>query len=175
MSITKRIRIEKDPAYKAGRKARHDETKTYLEPFSHRLGLRKFCEIEGRKQKDITWPKVVSEAADELAADRVIVNDSMLFISRSVREAVRRLAREKHVGLFEKYGLKPPKRCPKCNEKMRIRLARAGRNSGKHFWGCSGFPACGFTEACPDEQNDAQREYHKARLQAPRKQSDLYG
>lgn len=35
--------------------------------------------------------------------------------------------------------------CPKCGGVMRLRLARKGRGKGKHFWGCSQFPACNGT------------------------------
>lgn len=163
MSITKRVWIENDPEYQDVQKARQDEIKTYLEPFSHRLGLRKFCVIEEQRRQDKTWPIAVSEAACELMAERAIVNDSMLFTCKSVRDAVRKLALEKHVGLFKKYGLKPPKRCPKCNEKMRIRLAKSGRSMGRHFWACGGFPACRFTEDCSDEINEGQWKYRAAR------------
>ncbi len=32
--------------------------------------------------------------------------------------------------------------CPECGKTMRKRLAKAGKNAGKPFWGCPGFPAC---------------------------------
>ncbi len=32
--------------------------------------------------------------------------------------------------------------CPECGQPMRQRLAKAGRNAGKPFWGCTGFPDC---------------------------------
>lgn len=32
--------------------------------------------------------------------------------------------------------------CPKCGEKMAVRIARKGANAGQRFWGCSGFPRC---------------------------------
>jgi len=159
MSITKRVWIENDPAYQDVQKARRDEIKAQLEPFSHRLGMKKFCEIEGKRHKDITWPMAVSEAANELAAESAIVNGSILFKSRPVRDAVRKLALEKHVGLFEKYGRKPPKRCPQCSEKMRVRLAKAGRDKGRHFWGCTSYPRCRVTEDCSDEQNESHWAY----------------
>jgi len=30
--------------------------------------------------------------------------------------------------------------CPECGKPMRQRLAKAGRNAGKPFWGCPGYP-----------------------------------
>jgi ssDNA-binding Zn-finger/Zn-ribbon topoisomerase 1 len=32
--------------------------------------------------------------------------------------------------------------CPDCGKPMRQRLAKAGKNAGKSFWGCPGFPEC---------------------------------
>lgn len=32
--------------------------------------------------------------------------------------------------------------CPKCGAEMMLRKARKGKNAGKEFWGCSGFPKC---------------------------------
>jgi four helix bundle suffix protein len=34
----------------------------------------------------------------------------------------------------------PP--CPKCGKPMVLRTAKTGRNAGKQFWGCSGYPDC---------------------------------
>lgn len=32
--------------------------------------------------------------------------------------------------------------CPRCGEQMKLRVARAGANMGKSFWGCVKFPGC---------------------------------
>jgi four helix bundle suffix protein len=32
--------------------------------------------------------------------------------------------------------------CPECGKPMRKRLAKSGKNAGKTFWGCPGFPEC---------------------------------
>jgi four helix bundle suffix protein len=32
--------------------------------------------------------------------------------------------------------------CPKCGRPMTLRTAKAGRNAGKPFWGCTGYPDC---------------------------------
>jgi len=36
-------------------------------------------------------------------------------------------------------------RCPKCGSDMVLRTAKKGQNSGKQFYGCSGYPKCRFT------------------------------
>jgi four helix bundle suffix protein len=32
--------------------------------------------------------------------------------------------------------------CPQCGKSMVLRTAQKGKNAGKQFWGCSGYPAC---------------------------------
>ncbi len=32
--------------------------------------------------------------------------------------------------------------CPQCGKAMVLRTAHAGKNAGKQFWGCSGYPDC---------------------------------
>jgi len=36
----------------------------------------------------------------------------------------------------------PPPVCPACGKPMMIRKAKTGPNTGKKFWGCTGYPAC---------------------------------
>ncbi len=37
---------------------------------------------------------------------------------------------------------KPPPHCPKCGKPMALRTAQKGKNSGRQFWGCTGYPEC---------------------------------
>ena len=46
--------------------------------------------------------------------------------------------------------------CPECGKPMRKRLAKAGRNVGQPFWGCTGYPACKGTRKV-STNIDAQR------------------
>lgn len=39
--------------------------------------------------------------------------------------------------------------CPKCGKPMVKRMAKAGANAGKPFWGCLGFPSCRGTRPIP--------------------------
>jgi restriction system protein len=32
--------------------------------------------------------------------------------------------------------------CPKCSKPMALRTAKTGKNEGKQFWGCTGYPEC---------------------------------
>jgi restriction system protein len=36
----------------------------------------------------------------------------------------------------------PTPNCPRCGMPMMVRTARRGRNIGREFWGCSGYPRC---------------------------------
>lgn len=36
--------------------------------------------------------------------------------------------------------------CPKCGSELVLRTANKGKNAGKCFWGCSGFPKCRYTQ-----------------------------
>lgn len=35
-----------------------------------------------------------------------------------------------------------PPNCPKCGSVMSRRVAKSGEHAGKHFWGCTAYPAC---------------------------------
>ena len=36
--------------------------------------------------------------------------------------------------------------CPRCGEKLVLRIAKKGGNAGNEFWGCSAFPKCRYVE-----------------------------
>ncbi|WP_439619814.1 topoisomerase DNA-binding C4 zinc finger domain-containing protein [Hyphomonas sp.] len=148
MSITKRIWIENDPAYEDVRQARREEMGAHLGPYTERMGWRRFSTIDGEKRLDPTWRMAVYKALDELKPDYVNINESLMFRTEEDRDEVRALAESLHPELNKKYGLKPPKRCPNCQNKMAIKLARRGSKEGKYFWGCSGYPECRFTQDC---------------------------
>ena len=38
------------------------------------------------------------------------------------------------------------KECPKCTSVMVVRIAQKGEHKDKHFWGCSTYPKCRYTE-----------------------------
>jgi len=38
--------------------------------------------------------------------------------------------------------------CPQCGKTLVLRTAKTGRNAGKQFWGCSGYPECRGTLPC---------------------------
>ncbi|MBM3881211.1 MAG: four helix bundle protein [Verrucomicrobia bacterium] len=36
----------------------------------------------------------------------------------------------------------PIPRCPQCGKPMALRTAKTGKNAGRQFWGCTGYPEC---------------------------------
>jgi len=55
----------------------------------------------------------------------------------------------KDVDYTEKYRLQmieeDKKACPKCGKEMVLRESKRGATAGNKFWGCTGYPKCGFT------------------------------
>jgi restriction system protein len=51
-----------------------------------------------------------------------------------------RRAEQKHAPTPGPAARIPP--CPQCGRQMALRTAQSGKNAGKQFWGCSGYPAC---------------------------------
>lgn len=48
-----------------------------------------------------------------------------------------------HQGRIEARDLaEPSPTCPDCGKPMQKRKAKAGKNAGQEFWGCTGYPAC---------------------------------
>jgi len=39
-------------------------------------------------------------------------------------------------------NLKSPPLCPECGKPMARRTAKSGKNAGREFWGCTGYPEC---------------------------------
>ena len=61
----------------------------------------------------------------------------------SGRLAPTRATHRKHVAqLKSRAEANAARQCPKCGSEMVWRTAKRGANAGKHFWGCSAFPAC---------------------------------
>lgn len=54
-----------------------------------------------------------------------------------------RATHQKHVEhLNARSNMSADRTCVKCGEKMVLRTAKRGTNSGKQFWGCTAFPKC---------------------------------
>jgi restriction system protein len=47
--------------------------------------------------------------------------------------------------------------CPICGKAMRVRIAKQGPNTGKPFWGCSGYPKCRGTINMSDRSDQSDK------------------
>lgn len=53
------------------------------------------------------------------------------------------------------------KTCPRCGNKMLVRVARKGQHKGNKFWGCSSYPKCRQILEYNDASNAATLENRK--------------
>jgi four helix bundle suffix protein len=117
----------------------------------------------------------VAKAEPELAANAMIcvVNQAAYLLKRQIESQGRTFVEQG--GFTEKlYGARKRARasdrsdlsdnsaapdCPLCNKPMRRRTARQGRNAGREFWGCSGFPDCkGTLPISPSDKSDKSEQ-----------------
>lgn len=94
MSLTKRIFIDRDPAYAEVRRKAAEEIRQHLAAFTHRLPTRRRNRWSARPHWDPLWPSSLAEAARELGIESVNVNDGMLFRTAVDRDAVKVRAEE---------------------------------------------------------------------------------
>ena len=78
------------------------------------------------------YPKVLTEHQIEQIYNRLLPLTDVDFAKKE---------QHKQDVYDRKHGLV----CPKCGGKLVIRTARAGRNSGEQFYGCSNYPKCKYT------------------------------
>lgn len=92
MSITKRVWIERDPAYEEFRKQSAEETWRHISEFEFRVPLKRKSKLHYTSYWDPFWPGCLQRAADQLEFDTVIVNEGIFFRTREQRDAVVELA-----------------------------------------------------------------------------------
>ena len=84
--------------------------------------------------RSFSKPMLSDEAV--VAACRAIESRSLPSSGATNRQHVRDLKKQQRSGT--------PGRCPRCGKEMVLHTTRRGPNSGRQFWGCSGFPACRY-------------------------------
>lgn len=94
MSLTKRIFIERDPAYEDIRRARAEEVWAEIDTFTHRIPVRRRNTWSRAPYWDPLWPHALSQAAKQLAIQSYNVNDSMRFNSAEDALTVKVLAEQ---------------------------------------------------------------------------------
>ncbi len=122
----------------------HLDSPNYLNDVAHDA-----CEhILQQQKKFVQW----IDSSDDITA----ANYLLLLIGRTINMLNKQMNaqqekfkanggfREKltEVRLTQKVKEENGPTCPDCGKPMTRRMAKAGRNSGKEFWGCTGYPDC---------------------------------
>lgn len=92
MSLTKRIWLDRDPAYEDVRQEAARETAVYLAEFTHRIALRRRNRQAGGGYWDVFWRSAVHRAAEQLNLEGVSINDGFLLRKAEEKSAVTALA-----------------------------------------------------------------------------------
>ena len=86
---------------------------------------------------------VVIQRAESLLFKQIDKLGGAFLEAGGFKERMMRLRLEQRKALTEEKAQEtPPPNCPACGKPMTLRKAKSGPNSGKKFWGCSGYPAC---------------------------------
>lgn len=94
MSLTKRIWIDRDPAYEDVRRKYAEEAATARSQFTFRLATRRRNKLASRPHWDPLWSASLGQVAKELKIDAVNVNGGMFFRTAEDRDAVELLAQK---------------------------------------------------------------------------------
>lgn len=95
MSITKRIWIDKDPAYADVRAAAAQEFWDAVADYPERVPLRRKNRFGTRVRWDPTWPFHLRKAVAELRLDTISVNEGILFRSKADKTKAMALAEQR--------------------------------------------------------------------------------
>ena len=86
---------------------------------------------------------VVIQRAESLLFKQIEKLGGTFLDEGGFKERMTRLRVEQRAALAAaKAAEPPPPACPACGKPMTLRRAKSGPNSGKKFWGCSGYPTC---------------------------------
>lgn len=87
MSLTKRIWIDRDPAYEEIRRQYAEDALQYRQGFQYRTPMRRRSKAEGRTYWDPLWPISLRRAVKSLDAETVVVDKGMFFRTLEMRDA----------------------------------------------------------------------------------------
>lgn len=113
MSLTKRIWIDRDPAYENVRGAYMADVQAAIAASPFRVSTRRKNRLNSSRHWDPLWPGCVRDAAKELGADYMPVNWQFLFRSAELRDQV--VARAEQLWV-ERLELHRPNASPKRDE-----------------------------------------------------------
>jgi hypothetical protein len=94
MGLTKRIWIEKDPAYADVRKEFADEAAKIIPQYTFDAPLRRRNRLAESPHWDPLWPRRLAMAAEELKVDHITVNSRMMFRTEDARNAAMQRAEQ---------------------------------------------------------------------------------
>lgn len=86
------------------------------------------------------WIKLLSEYIDENYYSGTLESTKRIFV-------IFKRSYDAEAECYSIYNLLENPTCPKCNDKMVLRTAKQGVNSGNQFWGCSTYPKCNGTRS----------------------------
>lgn len=92
MSLTRRVWIDKDPAYADVRRRAAREASDYVAQFPFRIQGSKRNPEGSRPYHDPFWPGALNQAASELRVETANINGGKFFRNEAERDAVRDLA-----------------------------------------------------------------------------------
>jgi hypothetical protein len=92
VSLTKRIWIDRDPAYESARREYAEKAAEYRSEFIIRLPIRRRNSLASRPHWDPIWPSSLARAARELEIEIVNVNEGMFFRTVVDRDEVEKRA-----------------------------------------------------------------------------------
>ncbi len=87
MSVTKRVWIEKDPAYADVRAKFANEAAAIIAQHPFGAPLRRKNRLAASPHWDPLWPRRLAIAAEELKHDHITVNSRMMFRTEEARDA----------------------------------------------------------------------------------------
>ena len=87
MSVTKRIWIERDPAYADVRAKFAEEAARIIPQYTFPAPLRRRNRLAESPHWDPLWPRRLAMATEELKLDHIIVNSRMMFRTMEARDA----------------------------------------------------------------------------------------
>jgi hypothetical protein len=94
MGLTKRIFIDKDPAYEAERRRVAAACSAHVAEFAFRVAGKRKNREGSRPHWDPFWPNALGGAASQLGLESVNVNGGVFFRTQAQAEAVEALAEQ---------------------------------------------------------------------------------
>jgi len=80
--------VEKDPAYADVRKKAVEEFRDHADQFAHRVPMRRFRSVDGKRRSDPYWPWAVNRTIEKHDLECVRINEGVFFRTKEERDKV---------------------------------------------------------------------------------------